>query len=193
MHAPRRCAVPAKCGTIHPWRNAAALATDMIGMVRSLFAGIAALAALASAACTTTAETQAVSAPTQTATAPTTPPGDIADRAVCVDLDARGGALYAMFVVPMMARAGQTSVNVDIQRMIRAVESVALVGQSSLDEATDQVADEGQRMVAAAEAFQAYDHAEGTALLTSFVGLAVACQQAGHKPSWFDATALAAN
>ena len=57
--------------------------------------------------------------------------------------------------------------------------------------ATGEIADEGQRLVAAAEAFQPYDHADGTALLTSFVGLSVACQQAGYKPSWFDAQSLA--
>ena len=36
-----------------------------------------------------------------------------------------------------------------------------------------------------------YEHADSTALLTSFVTLAVECQKAGHKPSWFDAESLA--
>jgi hypothetical protein len=109
-----------------------------------------------------------------------------------VDLDARGGQLYTEFVVPMMTGAsGQKSVDVDIAIISRAVAQVEQVGaDGSLEQASGDIADEGERMVAAAEAFQVVDHFEGTALLTSFVGLAVACQQAGHKPSWFDATAL---
>jgi hypothetical protein len=150
------------------------------------------LAALAVGACGTTVEgapspvpPAATSAGTGTATAE-------AGRSVCVDLDARGGQLYAAFVVPMMGGpSGRKSIDVDIAIISRAVGQVAQVGAGgSLDRASGEIADEGERMVAAAEAFQVVEHFEGTALLTSFVGLAVACQQAGHKPSWFDPVAL---
>lgn len=114
-----------------------------------------------------------------------------ADRSVCVDLDARGGAFYNIFVTPMMTGAtGQKSVGVNVAQMSRAVAQVQGVGRGTLDQASPQIADEGRRMVAAAEAFEVYEHAEGTALLTAFVGLAVACQIAGRKPSWFDAESL---
>lgn len=97
-----------------------------------------------------------VSSPAPAAPSPPVSASSAADRRVCVDFDARGGALYSVFVVPMMTgSSGQTSIDVDVAQM------------------------------------GLYDHAEGTALLTSFVGLAVACQKAGHKPSWFDAEKLA--
>jgi hypothetical protein len=118
--------------------------------------------------------------------------GKAADRLVCVDLDARGGALYSVFVVPMMAGAGgRKSIDVNAAQLTRAVASLTEVGKGSLENASPKVADEGQRLVAAAEAFQVYSHAEGTALLTSFVGLSIACAEAGHQPSWFNAAELA--
>jgi hypothetical protein len=117
-----------------------------------------------------------------------------ADRKVCVDLDARGGTLYGTFVVPMMSGAsGSKSLDIDIERMTQAVESVAQVGAGELDEASREIADEGERLVAAAGAFRPHDHYDGTALLTAFVGLAAQCQVAGYKPSWFDAAKLASN
>lgn len=100
--------------------------------------------------------------------------------------------MYSVFVVPMMAGAGgQKSVNVNAAQLSRAVTPLTQVGKGELEQASPKVADEGQRLVTAAGAFEAYDHAEGTALLTAFVGLSVACQEAGHKPSWFDASKLA--
>ena len=117
-----------------------------------------------------------VAAPTSSA-----PSSKDADRAVCVDLDARGGQLYSTFVVPMMTTAGATGVDVNIAQISRAVTAVSQVGAGRLDRASPNIADEGERMVAAAEAFQAVDHFEGTALLTSFVGLSVACQTAGRR------------
>ncbi len=117
-----------------------------------------------------------------------------ADRAVCVDLDARGGALYGVFVVPMMSgAAGKKSVNVDAAQMVRATATLADLGSGSLAEATGDVRDQGQRVVAAAESLGIYNNTEGTALLTAFVSLSVACTQAGNKPSWFDPAALASN
>ncbi len=117
-----------------------------------------------------------------------------ANRQVCSDFDARGGALYAVFVVPMMAGTdGQKSINVDAARMTRAKESVQLVGKASLDEADGDIANEGRQMVTSAESMSIYDNTEGTALLTAFVGLAVACTKADQKPSWFDPIALAGN
>lgn len=128
-------------------------------------------------------------APVQTAS-----PSAAADRHVCIDLDARGGELYNVLVVPMMAGpAGPKSIDVDVARFTRATAAVAQVGRSALREAGQEIADEGERMVAAAESLGMYDHADSTALLTSFVGLSVACQKAGHKPSWFDAGALTSN
>jgi hypothetical protein len=135
---------------------------------------------------------QPAPAPATIAAAPTTSAAESANRSMCIDLDARGGQLYTAFVVPMMAgSSGRKSVEVDIATITHAVTQVAHVGaDGALKQTTGDVADEGERMVAAAEAFQAVDHFEGTALLTSFVGLAVACQEAGHKPSWFNATEL---
>lgn len=133
-----------------------------------------------------------VSSPAPAAPSPTGSASSAADRRVCVDFDARGGALYSVFVVPMMTgSSGRTSIDVDIAQMRRATSSVALIGGADLAQASGEIADEGHRLVAAADAMGLYDHAEGTALLTSFVGLAVACQKAGHKPSWFDAEKLA--
>ncbi len=115
-----------------------------------------------------------------------------ADRAVCVDLDARGGSLYSIFVVPMMADpSGRASVDVDVASLARATASLTDVGAGSLDEASGDIRDQGERLAASAGALGLHDNAEGTALLTSFVSLAVACQVAGHPPSWFDAQALA--
>lgn len=68
---------------------------------------------------------------------------------------------------------------------------VARVGRGSLDQASPAIAAAAQRMVASADALDIYAHADSTALLTSFVTLAVECQKAGHKPSWFDAESLA--
>lgn len=115
-----------------------------------------------------------------------------ADRSVCVDFDARGGGLYNVFVVPMMTGpAGQRSIDVDAAQMTRAASSLTAVGDgTNLAAASPKVREEAQRMVAAAEALGIYNNTEGTALLTSFVGLAAQCQLAGHKPSWFDATKL---
>jgi hypothetical protein len=90
----------------------------------------------------------------------------------------------------MTGTSGRKSVDVDATQMGRAVAQVQDVGREQIDRASPQIADEGQRLVAAAEALGIYNNAEGTALLTAFVGLAVACQEAGHKPSWFDAASL---
>lgn len=110
-----------------------------------------------------------------------------ADRKVCVDLDARGGTLYNTFVVPMMRGAsGQKSMDVDLQQMVNAVSAVTRVGEGVLDAASPGIADEGGRLVAAAEAFRAHDRVDTTALLTAFVGLSVECAESGHKPSWFN-------
>ena len=81
----------------------------------------------------------------------------------------------------------------DVAQMSRAVISVAQVGAGSLDEASADIADESRRLVAAADAMGMYDHTEGTALLTSFVGLSAACTKAGHQPSWFDPASLVDN
>jgi hypothetical protein len=110
-----------------------------------------------------------------------------ADRKVCVDLDARGGTLYNTFVVPMMSGAsGQKSMDVDLRQMVNAVSAVTRVGEGVLDAASPGIADEGGRLVAAAEAFRAHDRVDTTALLTAFVGLSVECTESGHKPSWFN-------
>lgn len=114
-----------------------------------------------------------------------------ADRAVCIDLDARGGALYNVLVVPMMTgSAEQKSISVDPAQMVRAAASVEEVGRGSIGQASPAVADAAQRMTTSAGALGVYAHADSTALLTSFVTLAVECQKAGHKPSWFDAASL---
>lgn len=115
-----------------------------------------------------------------------------ADRKVCADLDARGGTLYNTLVVPMMSGAsGQKSMNVDVEQKLHAVSALTRVGEDERDTASPNIADQGGRLVAAAEAFQARDHVETTALLTAFVGLAVECTKSGHKPSWFDPAELA--
>jgi hypothetical protein len=115
-----------------------------------------------------------------------------ADRAVCVDLDARGGTLYNVLVVPMMTgESGQKSINVNPGQLARAASSVEEVGQGSIGQASPAISDAAQRLVASAGALGVYEHADSTALLTSFVTLAVECQKAGHKPSWFDAESLA--
>ena len=127
-----------------------------------------------------------------TVTAPAPDPSVAADRAVCVDLDARGGALYNVLVVPMMTgTSGQKSIDVDPAQLARAASSVAKIGQGSIGQASPAIADAAQRLTASADALGIYAHADSTALLTSFVTLAVECQKAGHKPSWFDAEALA--
>ncbi len=116
----------------------------------------------------------------------------VADREVCVEFDARGGVLYNVFVVPMMTGpSGQKSINVDIARMTRATAQLIRVGSTSnLADASSEIRDQTQRMVTSAGALGIYDHTEGTALLTSFVSLAVACTSAGQKPTWFDPSAL---
>jgi hypothetical protein len=167
-------------------------------VIRRAIGPLTAMVGLLAASCAATIPGTAEPARTPTATttlsAPTTTNALAAgaNRDVCIDLDARGGQLYTEFVVPMMTGAtGQKSVDVDIAIISRAIAQVEQVGaDGSLDHASGKIADEAERMVAAAEAFQAVDHFEGTALLTSFVGLAVACQEAGHKPSWFDAASL---
>ena len=55
------------------------------------------------------------------------------------------------------------------------------------------ISDAAQRLDSSAGALGIYQHTDGTALLTSFVSLAVECQKAGYTPSWFDADALAAH
>ncbi|SDG34099.1 hypothetical protein SAMN05216377_11118 [Pseudonocardia oroxyli] len=126
-------------------------------------------------------------APTTTASA-----SAAANRRVCIDFDARGGALYTLFVVPMMAGdGGRASVNVDIAQMRRATATVAQLRSADLGAASPSIADEGERLIAAADALGLYPNTDGTALLTAFVGLAVECQKANHKPSWFDANELA--
>jgi hypothetical protein len=115
-----------------------------------------------------------------------------ADRAVCIDFDARGGTLYNVLVVPMMERAsGPKSISVNPGQLARAASSVEEVGRGTIDEASPAIADAAQRLVASAGSLGVYEHADSTALLTSFVTLAVECQKAGHKPSWFDAESLA--
>ncbi|MGH3612837.1 MAG: hypothetical protein ACRDRK_09615 [Pseudonocardia sp.] len=102
------------------------------------------------------------------------------------------GALYNIFVVPMMAGpTGQDTVDVPDQPVRSGDHSGRASRVGCAVPGEPQIRDEGERLLAAAEAVGVYDHAEGTALLTSFVGLSLACQQAGHKPSWFDAEALA--
>ena len=167
-------------------------------MIRRAIGPLTAMASLLAASCGATISGAAEPARTPTATTTLSAPATTnalasgANHEVCIDLDARGGQLYTEFVVPMMTDAsGQKSVEVEIAIISRAIAQDEHVGANgSLDQASGKIADEDERMVAAAEAFQAVDHFEGTALLTSFVGLAVACQEAGHKPSWFDAASL---
>jgi hypothetical protein len=160
-----------------------------------LLPGLLMAAVLALAGCTS--EIAGSASPAPAPMAPVAAPAKVtssaeADRKVCVDLDARGGALYSVFVVPMMAGAvGKKSINVDIQQMVRAVDTLTKMDEDEIDKASANVKDQGQRLLAAAEAFQAYNNAEGTALLTAMVGTAGACQIAGLKPSWFDANKLA--
>lgn len=121
----------------------------------------------------------------------TTAPSASADKAVCIEFDARGGALYSLFVIPMMkGKSGEKSVSVDVAQLAQATASLTDLDATSLANASGDIQDQGQRLVAAAQAIGLYNHAEGTALLTSFVSLGVACQKAGYKPSWFDAAAL---
>jgi hypothetical protein len=82
-------------------------------------------------------------------------------------------------------------VNVDIVQMQRATATVAQLSLVDLAAASPAIADEGERLVAAADALGLYSNTDGTALLTAFVGLAVECQKADYKPSWFDADELA--
>lgn len=118
----------------------------------------------------------------------------VADQQVCVDLDARGGSLYSVFVLPMTAgESGRKSIDVDMQQMSRATAAVARLDPVAIAGARPEIADEARRVVAAAESFELYSHVDGTALLTSFVGLSVQCQVVGHQPSWFDAQELLDN
>lgn len=127
-----------------------------------------------------------------TVSAQPTDPSVAADRAVCVDLDARGGTLYNVLVVPMMSGStGKKSIDVNAAQLTRATSQVEDVGRESAAQSTPAIADAAQRLVASASALGVYEHADSTALLTSFVTLAVECQKAGHKPSWFDAESLA--
>jgi hypothetical protein len=91
----------------------------------------------------------------------------------------------------MAGAAGQKSVNVNAAQLARAASSVAEVGRGSIWQASPAIADAAQRMVTSADALGVYSHSDSTALLTSFVTLAVECQKAGNKPSWFDAASLA--
>ncbi|WP_232661915.1 hypothetical protein [Pseudonocardia sp. TRM90224] len=84
----------------------------------------------------------------------------------------------------------QTSMNVSIAEMSQGVSAIRSITLDDLAEASPAIKDEGERLVASAEAFQPVNNFEGTALLTAFVGLAVECQKAGHRPSWFDAERL---
>lgn len=162
-------------------------------MRRIAVAAASCVAAVAVSGCANTAVAGRPAAVEPTVVAAATPsPSVAANRAVCVDFDARGGSLYSVFVVPMMAGpSGQSSVSVDATSLARATAALAEVGAGSLDEASGDIRDQGERLSASAGALGIHDNAEGTAMLTSFVSLAVACQLAGHQPSWFDAEALA--
>ena len=167
--------------------NASAAGTDRVTMIRAVVVALALPVLLAGCGSGAPAAPQVV-----TVTAPAPDPSAAANRAVCVDLDARGGALYNVLVVPMMkGSTGRKTVNVDVVQMSRAASAVAKVGQGSIGQASPAIADAAQRMTAAADALVIYEHADSTALLTSFVTLAVECQKAGYKPSWFDAESLA--
>ena len=91
----------------------------------------------------------------------------------------------------MTGSGGQKSIDVDRAELARAASLVAEVGRGSSEQSSPAIADAAQRMVTSADALGVYAHADSTALLTSFVTLAVECQKAGHKPSWFDAESLA--
>jgi hypothetical protein len=158
----------------------------------SAVAALCAAAVMASGCASTVVVGRPSAAESTVVAAAALSPSAAANRAVCVDLDARGGSLYALFVVPMMAGpTGQTSVSVDASSMARATTALVGLGASSLDGASGDIRDHGERLSASAGAMGIHDDAEGTAVLTSFVSLAVACQVAGHRPSWFDAEALA--
>jgi len=116
-----------------------------------------------------------------------------ATRSVCFDFEAHGGALYQMFVVPMLTskRPGYQSVTVDVVQMRRATDSLTQMTKANFEKASDAVRDPAERTVAAAMSLGLYDHSEGTALLTAFTERAVECTKAQHKPSWFEPAALA--
>ena len=159
-------------------------------MIRAVVVALALVVPLGGCAGAAPSTPQVVTVTTEPAAAAA--PSAAADRAVCVDLDARGGALYNVLVVPMMTgAAGQKSIDVDPVQLARAASLVAEVGRGSIEEATPAIADAAQRMVASADALGIYEHADSTALPTSFVTLAVECQKTGYKPSWFDAESLA--
>lgn len=120
-----------------------------------------------------------------------------ADRQVCSDLNARGGAFYNSYVVRVMGAGGYTSVSIEPISFANAVDSLELIGQapaadgvSQLSHASPGLADNGADLVTSARAFSVYAHADATALLTGFVGTAAECTKAGHQPSWFDVDAL---
>ena len=136
-------------------------------------AALALIPALVLAGCggTAPATTQVVTVTAAPAAPPD--PSSAADRAGCVDLDARGGSLDNVLVVPMMTgAAGQKSVNVNAAQLARAASSVREVGQGSIQQASPAIADAAQRMVTSADALGVYSHSDSTALLTSFVTLA---------------------
>ena len=61
---------------------------------------------------------------------------------MCVDLDARGGALYNVLVVPMMTgTGGQKSIDVDPAQLARAAPAVTPLGRGSIEESTPAIAD----------------------------------------------------
>jgi hypothetical protein len=158
-------------------------------MIRAVVIALALVVPLAGCAGAAPSTPQVV---TVTAEPAAVAPSAAADRAVCVDLDARGGALYNVLVVPMMKGAtGQKSISVDPAQLTRAASSVEEIGRGSIEQASPAIADAARRLVASADALGVYEHADSTALLTSFVTLAVECQKAGYKPSWFDAESLA--
>jgi ABC-type glycerol-3-phosphate transport system substrate-binding protein len=160
-------------------------------VVRAVVAALGLALVLAGCGSAAPATSQVVTVTAQPAAAPD--PSAAADRAVCIDFDARGGTLYNVFVVPMMKGANAPkSINVNAAQLTRAAASVEQVGQGQVAQASPAVGDAAQRLVSSAGALDVYEHADSTALLTSFVTLAVECQKAGHKPSWFDAESLAA-
>lgn len=111
-----------------------------------------------------------------------------ATRSVCVDFEARGGALYQVLVVPMLTSGppGYKSLTVDVAQMARATQSITEMETSDLAKVPAALRDPAERMVASAKALGLYDHTEGTALLTAFTEVAVECTKAQHKPSWFE-------
>ena len=100
------------------------------------------------------------------------------------------GTLGTRFMV-LSNELPRLGIDVDPSQLSRAASSMAKIGQGSIGQASPAIADAAQRLTASADALGIYAHADSTALLTSFVTLAVECQKAGHKPSWFDAEALA--